>query len=94
MRTGKLTAASLALIAMALPAAALAADPSPAPSAYVCAEETTGCTGPLATGEHATVNFDVPFTFSVADDQWSNVIDRYRASGLLSSKAPEAEFTI
>lgn len=86
--TGLLPFATAAPGAAADPAASLAASP------FVCLDDTPDCAGPLATGDHATVHFDVPFTFATADGQWINNLDRYRAYSLMSVEAPESEFQV
>jgi hypothetical protein len=68
----------------------IARSPSPA---FDCDEETTGCAGPLATGEHRTAHFDHPFSFTVPDG-WTNDRDIYRAYTLRSALAPHAEFIV
>jgi hypothetical protein len=76
-------------------AASLAASPAPSASspAFVCLDETTDCAGPLTAGEHATVSFERPFTFTVPDG-WTNNLDRYRAYQFVSSQAPDSEFIV
>jgi hypothetical protein len=94
IRTRQVATATLALMALAVPLPTIAADPSPAPGAFICNDETTDCAGPIAAGDHATVHFDRPFTFTLADDQWTNTNDRYRAYELRSARAPDSEFII
>ena len=75
--------------------------PSPSPSpvapsvsaAFDCDEETVGCAGPLAAGEHRSVHFDHPFTFTVPTG-WTNGRDIYRAYTLRADVAPDAEFIV
>jgi len=92
--TLKVATAALVLLAFAAPAATYAADPSPASSPFVCNDGTSDCAGPISAGDHASVHFDRPFTFTLPDDTWTNVNDRYRAYELRSTKAPDSEFIV
>jgi len=91
--------ASFALLAATLVAGPVAAQdasvaPSPeSPPAFVCGDDTMDCAGPLTAGEHASVHFDRPFSFT-ATDGWTNVLDRYRAFQLSAAQAPDSEFIV
>ena len=61
--------------------------------AVVCDEETTGCAGALSAGEHRSMSFDHPFSFTVGEG-WTNGRDLYRAYTLWSAQAPNAEFIV
>ena len=86
-----LTAASPA--PSAAPAGSAAASDVAASVAIDCAEETTGCAGPLSPGEHRSAQFERPFSFTIPDG-WTNDRDIYRAYALRASVAPTAEFLV
>jgi hypothetical protein len=92
--------ASIALVVGALAAsgsaASLAASPEPSrvsSPAFVCLDDTPDCAGSLTAGEHATVHFEQPLTFTVPAG-WTNNVDRYRAYSLDSAQVPDGEFLV
>jgi hypothetical protein len=69
--------------------------PTAATGAFVCEQETTGCSGRLSAGDHHTGSFDHPFTYTIAEaGHWSNVIDLARAYVFRVEEAPNAEFIV
>jgi hypothetical protein len=68
--------------------------PSPSPSSsfsVVCKEGATACAGPLAAGEHSSVDFQPALTFTVPEG-WANTSDKARAydlEGLTAAPFPQ-----